>query len=146
MSEAEYLEQRLDDQIRWYDKKSQDAQRHFKQARLVELVAAAAIPFLAGVATVSTLTYLQWGIAVLGVIVAVTAAMTGLFDWQENWISYRATAEALKHEKYVYLTRVGPYEGEAAFAVLVERVEGLVSREHTKWQELHTQKKGAPHG
>lgn len=146
MNEAEYLEQRLEDQIGWYDTKSQQAQGRFKKVRVIELVAAIAIPFVAGVATVNTITYLQWVIAVLGVVVAVTAALVGLYDWQENWINYRSTAEMLKHEKYVYLTRVKPYDGEDAFALLVERVEGLVSTEHSKWQESRSDKKGGTNG
>ena len=47
MEEAEYLEQRLDDQINWYDKKSSANQAAFKRLRLIEIIAAAAIPLLA---------------------------------------------------------------------------------------------------
>lgn len=35
-----------------------------------------------------------------------------LYQLQEDWISYRSTAEALKHERYLYLARAGPYVGE----------------------------------
>jgi hypothetical protein len=146
LREDEYLAARLEEQIGWYDEKSIKAQRNFKRVRMVELTAAALVPFLAGIATTTTLPMIQWAIAVLGVVVVVAASMVGLFDWQENWISYRSTAEALKHEKWVYLSRVSPYDGDAPFALLVERVEGLVSREHTKWQESHSQKKGASNG
>jgi hypothetical protein len=39
LSEQEYLENRLDDQIDWYDRKSQWNQRWFKRLRLVEVAA-----------------------------------------------------------------------------------------------------------
>ena len=48
IGEAEYLEQRLDDQINWYDKKSSANQSACKRLRLIEIIAAAAIPLLAG--------------------------------------------------------------------------------------------------
>ncbi len=47
----EYLENRLKDQIDWYDKKSQTNQKFFKRLRLLEILAAAVIPFLAGIGT-----------------------------------------------------------------------------------------------
>ena len=47
IGEAEYLEQRLDDQINWYSKKSSANQAAYKRLRLVEIIAAAAIPYIA---------------------------------------------------------------------------------------------------
>ncbi|MDH3287817.1 MAG: DUF4231 domain-containing protein [Betaproteobacteria bacterium] len=48
IGEAEYLEQRLDDQINWYSKKSAANQAAHKRLRLIEIIAAASIPLLAG--------------------------------------------------------------------------------------------------
>jgi Protein of unknown function (DUF4231) len=56
-----------------------------------------------------------------------------LYQLQEHWISYRSTAEALKHKRYLYLARAGPYVGEDRHRVLAERIEGLISQEHAKW-------------
>ena len=57
-----------------------------------------------------------------------------LFQFQQNWVSYRSTCEALKHEKFLYLATAGPYAtAERPQALLAERVEGLVSQEHAKW-------------
>ncbi len=36
MSPDEYLAQRLDDQIHWYDRKSQQNQKYFKRLRMIE--------------------------------------------------------------------------------------------------------------
>lgn len=53
---------------------------------------------------------------------------------QQNWITYRSTCEALRHEKYLYLGHGGPYaKAQDAHALLAERVESLVSQEHAKW-------------
>ena len=51
-------------------------------------------------------------------------------------MTYRATAEQLKHERYLFLARSGPYKGfkeEDALSLLAERVEEQVSTEHAKW-------------
>jgi hypothetical protein len=47
---------------------------------------------------------------------------------------YRSTAEALKHEKYLYLAEAAHYAAaENPLTLLAERLEGLVSQEHAKW-------------
>jgi hypothetical protein len=45
MGEQEYFEQRLDDQINWYDKKSVFNQQRYKQLRTAEIVLSLLIPF-----------------------------------------------------------------------------------------------------
>ena len=45
ISADEYIEQRLNDQISWYDRKSGTSQLWFKRLRFAEIVAAAIIPF-----------------------------------------------------------------------------------------------------
>jgi hypothetical protein len=57
-----------------------------------------------------------------------------LGQYQHNWITYRSTCEALKHEKYLYLAGAGPYRHSAERSViLAEHVEGLVSQEPARW-------------
>ena len=46
MSPDEYLQERLDDQIKWYDKKSAWNQKCFKQLRAVEILFSVTVPFL----------------------------------------------------------------------------------------------------
>lgn len=134
MTEEEYLKERLDDQLAWYSKKSQYNQKWFKRLRLVEIVAAALIPFLSGMG--DKIPYSQWLIGGLGALIAIAAAITALFKYQENWIEYRTTAEQLKHEKYLFLTNVKPYHTEERFQFLVERVESLISKENSNWASM----------
>jgi hypothetical protein len=122
--------QRLDDQIGWYDRKSQRAQRWFKILKIVQLVTAGAIPLIAvfGVAGPEKLT------AILGLVILVVEGLQQLNQYQANWISYRSTCEALRHEKYLFLANAGPYAKiERPLELLAERTEGLISQEHAKW-------------
>lgn len=133
MTEAEYLEQRLEHQINWYSNKSSNCQFRFKALRLIEIVAAAIIPFLSGMG--EKVPHGPWIIGILGALIAIATALSSLFKYHENWIQYRATSEALKHEKFMFLTHVTPYDGEEAFRVLVQRTESLISKENSTWTQ-----------
>lgn len=136
MNAEEYIDERLDDQISWYDKKSLASQRWYKRLRMVEFVAAALIPFLVGYLAPET-TATKIVIGLLGVAIAVITGTLGLCQFQERWIEYRTTCESLKKEKYLFLTESDPYDGEvsARFRLLVQRVESLVSKENTSWAQ-----------
>ena len=83
----------------------------------------------------------------LGLAIAVITAVVSLCQFQENWVEYRTTCESLKHEKFLFLTRTGPYNGDAPFPLLVQRVESMISKENTTWSEyIRPQKEEAKHG
>jgi hypothetical protein len=120
--------ERLEDQLRWYSKKSRLNQKCFKWLKVIEIVAAALIPFAAGLMPNPLIT------GGLGVIVVILESMQGLFQFQQNWTNYRSTAEGLKHEKFLWQARAGPYKDlEDPDALFAERVEALISTEHAKW-------------
>jgi len=131
MNEQEYIETRLEDQIDWYDKKSQTNQNWFKILRIIELFSSAVIPLLAGID--KPIPYYQIIIGSLGIIITVAAGLTTLNKFQENWIAYRTTAETLKHEKLLFQTKCKPYDDEKAFHRLVHRAESLISKENSQW-------------
>lgn len=133
MEDTQYIEQRLDDQIRWYSNKSQWNQKCYKGLRLIEILAACSIPFLVGY--VSTSLSLKYVVGILGVLIAVISGVLALYKFQENWIEYRTTCESLKHEKFLYLTKSDPYNSNNPFPLLVHRVEALISKENTKWSQ-----------
>jgi hypothetical protein len=127
---------RLEGQIEWYDRKSRSAQRTFKRIKVVEILAAAAIPFLAGL----TFKHDKLVTAGLGVLITILEGLLHLNQYQQIWNTYRSTCESLKHEKYVYLAKAGPYAGAAdPYALLADRVESTVSQEHAQWSALQQQ-------
>jgi hypothetical protein len=122
--------ERLDDQIVWYSRKSQGAQRRYKWMKGMTIVSAALIPVL----TTSKLPYATEAAAGLGVLIAILEGIQQMNHYQANWASYRATAEALQREKFLYLGQAPPYLGAAnPQAMLAERVEALVSQENALW-------------
>lgn len=138
MDQEEYLKERLESQIDWYDKKSIKNQNWFKRLQVIVIVASATIPFLSGYMDETTL-YLKIIVGLLGLTIAAATAILGLYQFQENWLEYRTTCETLRHEKYLFLTGASPYDEGEPFMLLVERVEGLISKENTNWQSYMKQ-------
>lgn len=134
MSPEEYVRDRLDDQITWYDQKSQCNQKWFRGLRVLEILFAMSIPFLVSEISNDT-NYLKAIVGIMAVCVAVISGLVTLYKFQENWNEYRTTCESLKHEKYLFLTQVEPYEMEERFSLFVQRVENLISKENSAWSQ-----------
>ena len=129
-----YAWERLEDQLGWYDRKSAHHKNWFQRFKVLQIVIAASIPVVAGGGAGA------WITGSLGASIVAIESFQQLFQFQQNWLGYRATAEALKHEKFVYLARAGPYrDAPAPDALLAERVEGLVSQEHAAWSSAQTE-------
>ena len=123
-----YAWDRREDQLGWYGRKAQLNKDAFYRLKVAQILVAAAIPVAAAAGATA------WLVAATGATILVLEGLQQLFQFQQNWIGYRATAEALKHEKHLYLSEAGPYAGAArADALLAERVEGLVSQENAAW-------------
>jgi hypothetical protein len=128
---------RLEDQLGWYDRKSVAAQRAYKRVKLSQLIVGAVVPVIAALHVSAAVT------ATLAAFVVVAEGAQQLYQWQTNWVLYRSTAEALKHEKYLYLAAAGPYSADDRHRVLAERLEGLISQEHARWTESRQKEKQA---
>jgi uncharacterized protein DUF4231 len=131
--------ERLEDQIQWYDTRSVRNQRRYKIMKTVEIAAASLIPLAAGLGAPA---YATGG---LGALVTVLEGLQHLNQYHNNWITYRSTCEELKHEKYLWTANAGPYKGvEDSYALLAERTEGLISREHAKWISARPKSETSP--
>ena len=135
--------QRLLDEQAWYSQKSRAARSAFKRIKVTEIVAAAVIPFLTGHTGFPGVTYV---IGAMGVLITILEGVLHLNQYQENWTNYRNTAESLKHEKFLFLAKAGPYADAAdTRATLAERVEALISQENSQWvAALQKSTQGAP--
>jgi hypothetical protein len=132
--------ERLEHQISWYGRKSQENQHWYKWLKLLELAVAAVLP------VVASLSSPVWVTGGLAAVIVVLEGTQHLYQFHEHWITYRSTAEVLKHERYLYLAKAGPYLGEDRHRQLAERIEGLTSQEHAKWVASHQEPLGRPEG
>jgi hypothetical protein len=132
MEIQEYLSARVDDQIAWFSNKSQSNQQTFKRLRVAEVVFAATIPFLAGHISNGDVT-LKIVIGVLGSSIAIISGLLAIYKYQENWIHYRTICEALRREKYLFLTKTTPYDKTDPNGLFVKTIETVLSKENNGW-------------
>jgi hypothetical protein len=148
MDAETYLKERVEDQTAWYDRKAAFNKRWFISLRAVEIASAATVPFLSGFSSHPSI---GAAVGITGIIITLCAGMTHLCQFQERWIEYRTTAEALKKEKFLFITKTDPYHADDAFPVFVQRVESLASKEVVGWAqhlmkpEKETEKSPASH-
>jgi hypothetical protein len=130
LSTDDPIQKRLEDQLAWYSQKSRASRTAFKRIKMTEIIAAALIPFFTG----QSWPYVNYVIGTLGVLITVLEGILHLNQYQENWTNYRNTAESLKHEKFMFLAKAGPYANVADPRIaMAERVEALISQENTQW-------------
>ncbi len=123
---------RLEDQLDWYDNKSLHCQNWYKRLKFVQISLAVLIPVFSQLDAECA----KWATSLAGVTIAVLEGMQHLNQYSMLWVTYRATAERLKHEKFLFLSAAGPYKGVAEqerLIALAERVEEHVSTEHANW-------------
>lgn len=123
---------RLEDQMQWYDNKSQHSQRWYKRLKLAQVALAVLIPVM----SLLPADIAKWAMALSGTVIALLEAAQQMNQYSTLWVTYRATAERLKHEKYLFLSAAGPYRGlpePERLIQLAERVEEHVSTEHANW-------------
>ena len=99
---------RLEQQIAWYDRESTQSQRWFKGLKIVQIVTAAAIPVAAAASAPLTLLGAGGRAHRRARGPAAAAAVPGELD------RYRSTCERLRAERFLYLSRAGPYAAAAA--------------------------------
>ena len=144
MTPENYLRERVDGQIGWYSDKSSSNKRAYISLKIVELIAAAIIPFIAGMK--STCLYWQMLLGLLGIAVTISAGISATFHFHENWITFRAVSESLKHEKYTYLAHDCDSQSKEAFEQFVQRVESLISKENSIWANRHNKQEKTSKG
>ncbi len=128
--EFDYEAERLDPAIAWYEARSARSKHWFYFLQGVQLVTSTLVTVLAAWSAEAVPRPV---LAAVSAVAALAAGLLALFGWQQQWIRYRATAETLKHEKFLHRSRGGPYRDATSAALLAERCEGVVSSEHAVW-------------
>ena len=133
----EYLKDRWEDQKSWYGNKSKSAKKWHLRFQIAIIVATVLVTLLTalGIKEIDVTSIVT---SIVASLVVVLVSISQLMKFEENWIRYRTTAEALKKEKVFFDTLTGPYSNsENPEQDFVERIESLISVEHQTWfQEI----------
>jgi hypothetical protein len=132
---AEPTLQRLHHSIRWYQLASLQATRWYTTLKVVQIVAAAAIPVLVATSGESFAT--KSLIAALGGLIVILEGVQQLKQYSRNAVKRAQVKEALKRQYFLYEAHVEPYDvdPEDRLKVLAERVERIIGRDVAEWAE-----------
>ncbi len=145
MNIQEYIENRLEAQRSWYEKKANMNKVSFMNYQKIIIILGALIP-------VNVILFTQFpdsikefeGLinALISCVIAIVAGLDKLSQPQTNWYNYRANEEVLKKEKYLFEFKAGPYrevdDEREMKRLLVERVESIISADISRF--VQTQK------
>lgn len=121
-------------QLEWYEIKSTHYKKYAQTLNVITVVGGILTPiFGSGGYQKATL--------ITATIVAIGLAMLKYFKFEELWLTYRATIEALRKEKIHFSYGVDPYaSAEEPEKLFIERSESLIGGEHLSWCSLIQEK------
>jgi Protein of unknown function (DUF4231) len=149
--ERQFLKLRWLDQVLWMESKAGQAQRFYYRLRLLTIVGAVVVPALVALNTLGGTAGRAAQIAtwLVSLVVAISAAVEGFFQFGQRWRNYRSTAERLKVEGWLFLQLAGPYASADrshadAFRTFATHVEEVIQKEVDAYiTEVATEKHGS---
>lgn len=134
------LWQELTAHFKWYSKAATRTRVGYQSLKMTALVAGAIVTVLAAASAPPILT------ASLAGLVVVTEGTQQLFQLHRNWLSYRSTAETLRHHAFLYVADVMPYDDPATRRdLLAALLKDVTASESVRWADaMKRSDAGAP--
>lgn len=127
-----YVQERLDKQIEWYNKKSGTSKIMYIALSISILILTSSIPVLTSINNIN-----EYVVKVIvGSFGAISAILTGIINimkYKENWIRYRQLTQSLEQEKMLYCTKSNGYGESNDLDKLIEKCEELIRMENDMW-------------
>lgn len=135
MGNEDYVKDRLENQIKWYESKSKINKKRYHITSFLCITISGLIPILVLIKnminTVSN-TIFDFVFGLSGILLLVLFSLSLLFDYRDKWNHYREVAEKLKREKNLFMNKGGEYKNSPEpEKLLAENVESLISPRHT---------------
>jgi Protein of unknown function (DUF4231) len=133
-SQNEYKENRLLNQMQWYNHKARYNKLTFRRCQNCILIASVGI-LLTNVLSLGEISRIVIS-SLLGAAIAVIATITQLEKYYQNWIFYRRIALLLTKEKYFFENNVGVYDNlddNLKNKILVQRIESICSGKNPEY-------------
>lgn len=143
--EKTYIEQRLINQIIWYDTSAIKKQNMYKHLTIASIILTSIIPVL------SLFTGLKYGIIATILITMFSAgssvilSIINLCEYHKLWVEYRSTCEILKSILHRYFMRANEFslqDQSSNLGLLISSCEEYMTKEYQTWTQLpHEHKK-----
>lgn len=145
MSIEKYINDRLDDQIKYYDLKSIEYKKKHENISLATIIISALIALVPAFIDIlpnckGIITFLS---ALLAATITVLQAIDKLKKYNDLFYQFRMTCEKLKQEKELYLYQSGEYKRTDEMTneqLFVERCESIMATENGTWAQLNEKK------
>ncbi len=137
MTQEEYMQQRVDSQLQWYSDKAKLNKNWYIRLEVIAIILSVSIPFVSNFMTAAT-PWIKHCVSFIGVAIAAITGILALMKFRDNWVEYRTTAELLRHERYMFLTRTGAYAAVNRFDIFVQTIENLLSKEVSNWKNYQS--------
>ena len=138
-----YLQTRVNPQISWLSAASVKYKKGYMRYRVIALALSSLTTILPSYINykdeanprVSALVgWIPLVVQLASASATLSLALLSLNRSQENWVRYRSSAEALKREKLLFLTRTTEtYASDQAFQNFVLQAEAIMQEEHSQW-------------
>jgi hypothetical protein len=134
-----YIDERLNDQLRYYDKVANRAKSRYLWARSISVVAGALVPVFVNL----DFPYVDVITTLLSVLVVLIVSLEGVFHFREQWTNSRSTSESLRKEYFAFVSAEGRYAETGsnpaeAFRAFVGRVEAMIESENLSTLQVMT--------
>lgn len=136
-----YIENRVLDQIDWYNGKSAQNQVRFKRLMLLSIILSAFIPILTLLSDIPCSILIKLLITSISSAVTAISAIISLYHFQELWVQYRSNCEILQSILHRYLTKTGEFRNSTeddALNLLVMSCEEYMTKEFQTWVASNT--------
>lgn len=128
----DYMKNRVEDQISYFDSSALKSQRAYRRLKLTSIACNILTTMTIALAFTVPETYkVSMGILalVLSTVVLGTYQLEEFQNYGAKWEKFRLVAEQLKSEKYMFLNQVGAYSSADESAnrrEFIERIEGTI--------------------
>lgn len=134
--EFNYIEDRLDKQINYYYIQSNHAKHSDNIFKTIQIISAASATVLTTNSFMYNSIILSTSCTIICLFLVVSQSINAYKKYNENYIRFKITCEALKREKYLYLEKVEPYNKTNALKLLVLRSESIIIEENRDWKTI----------
>jgi hypothetical protein len=141
----DYIEKRYKPQLQYYENHASNNRVRFYTSQIVIIVISALIPIVNTIpSNEDNMNAIKMASSIFGFIIIVATGFLQLTKSQENWISYRSTAELLKSEYNLFKMKSGDYSNDKMGndqtkreQLFVNRIETIIAEEGKKFLSSH---------
>jgi hypothetical protein len=141
----DYIEKRYKPQLQYYENHASNNRVRFYISQIIIIVVSALIPIINTIPSdIENIDTIKMASSLFGFIIIIATGFVQLTKSQENWISYRSTAELLKSEYHLFKMKSGDYSNEKMGndnkkreQLFVNRIETIISEEGKKFLSAH---------